>query len=570
MNSPVAGAATAGNVAQPSLPQVRWLGALFFLVAAVAMVTTESDYGLASDVGNYFYSSLRQLAWLHEFLQALLSGSPGSALAPDHVSEQWRWMLIRVPHPPLSREISGLTWILFRDALGHVAAYRVGVMITYSALVGGCAAFTASAARSLLAGVGAGLGILLIPVLFAHGHFAHTDLFLAAFWFGSAASLYAWTTNPGPRSLVLSGLFLGATLATKFTGLLAVPALGIWLLLTRPKRVIPAVLVLGLAAAAVFVASNPVLWTDPVTGISDYLGAGVDRSANALNQIRTLYFGTFYVYRGPWHYPFVWTLIVLPPTILVAILAGLSDRRNLRLSVFCVLNASVLYLALMVPSAPMHDGVRLILPAFPFFAVLGGLGTSRIAAGVARLPIWSGDARRLVPGLLVSVAIYVPALAAVVRTHPHQLSYVNLLVGGIAGAERRGLEITNLKDVLSQEVLDDLAKVIPGGSVVDPGFLLEEICFNQALGRAPRDWVVETRWPSLIEGASDLTLACEGTEARAPTVVDREPREPEFLMQYARRAMWRPIDWAVHSQGDRPAYELSVEGAPLLRVFRLR
>jgi hypothetical protein len=147
---------------------------------------------------------------------------------------------------------------------------------------------------------------------------------------------------------------------------------------------------------------------------------------------------------------------------------------------------------------------------------------------------------------------------------------VNLFVGGVAGAERRGLEITNIKDVLNQEVLDDLAEVIPGGSVIDPGFLLEEICFNQTLGRAPRDWVVETRWPSLIEGNPDLALACVGTEARALTVIDREPFEPDFLLQYARKAMWRPIDWGIHLQEDRPAYELSVEGVPLLRVYRLR
>ena len=501
---------------------------------------------------------------------ALMSGSPGAALAPDHVAEQWRWMLIRVPHPPLSREISGLGWLMFRNVLGDVTAYRLGVMVTYSALAGGCAAFTASTARSMLAGVGSGLGILLIPVLFAHGHFAHTDLFLSAFWFGSAACLYVWTGNPRPLSLIVSGLLLGATLATKFTGLLAVPVLGTWLLLTRPRQLAPAAAILGLAAALVFVATNPVMWTDPATGISDYIGAGVDRSADVLNQIRTLYFGTFYVYRGPWHYPFVWTLIVLPPTILIAILVGSLDRRNFQLAGFCLLNAAVLYLALMVPSAPMHDGVRLILPAVPFFAVLGGLGTARIATGIGRLPTLRGDDRKLVPGLLVTLAIFLPALAAVVRTHPFQLSYVNLFVGGVAGAERRGLEITNIKDVLSQEVLDDLADVIPGGSVIDPGFLLEEFCFNQTLGRAPRDWVFETSWPSLIEGRPDLALACEGTEVRAPTVIDREPRAAAYLVQYARKAMWRPIDWAVHLQEHSPAYELSVEGVPLLRVFRLR
>jgi hypothetical protein len=551
-------------------PSTRIISGVFFVVAAVLMFATESDYGVASDVGNYFYSSMRQLSWLQDFVQGLTVGNATAALSAEKLNEHWRWMTIRLPHPPLSREISGISWLLFRDLLGPVTAYRVGVMLTFAFLTAGCASFTGSAADSRLASIGAGLCVLTMPVLFAHGHLAHTDLFLAAFWFGSAVCLFRWTEGSSGRNLFVSGLFLGAAVSTKFTGLLAIPVLGLWVLIRRPSRFIRAVLVIAAAALGVFFLSNPLLWVNPVLGLADYFGAGLARSEDPLNLLQTLYFGTFYAYRGPWHYPFVWTMIVLPPTILAAIIAGILNRRNSLLVGFCLLNASVLYAALMLPSAPMHDGVRLILPAFPFFAVLGGLGTERIADYVSRLPTVGDHAsKNLVAGAVV-VLLFVPSAAAVVRTHPYQLSYVNMSVGGVDGAERRGLEITNLKEILSEEVWNDLSEFIPEGSVVDPGFLLEETCFAQTLGRAPASWLVETQWPSLLPDQPDLTLVCSGSQVRAPTAVDRDPATAEFLLQYNRKAMWRPIDWALDRQNDPPAYEVSLEGAPLLRVYRLK
>ena len=101
-------------------------------------------------------------------------------------------------------------------------------------------------------------------------------------------------------------------------------------------------------------------------------------------------------------------------------------------------------------------------------------------------------------------------------------------------------------------------------------FLLEEICFAQTLGRAPGSWVVETLWPSLIPDQPDLNLVCAGEEVRAPTAVDRNPASADYLLQYNRKAMWRPIDWAVDRQGDPPAYEITLEGVPLLQVYRLQ
>lgn len=555
----------------PSPPQgaisVMALG--FFVVAMVAMFATQRDYGVVSDVSNYFFNSVRQLAWMEDLWQALLEGHPGTVLNRESVLEHWRVDPTRIPHPPLSREISGLGWLLFRGVFDAVGAYRVGVMLAYAALTAASAAFTAISTGSITAGVGAGLTILTMPVLFAHGHFAHTDLFLSTFWFASACCLYRWVEESRPAMLFTAGLLLGAALATKFTGLLLIPVFALWLVLRRPRDAWWAILIVAVCAAAVFYLSNPIMWVDLKLGISDYLGAGLERTEGIGGKIQTEYFGQFYTYRGPWHYPFVWTAIVIPPTLLLSIAAGLFDRRRGGLIGFCLLNAAVLYAALLVPSAPMHDGVRLFLAVFPFFAVLSGIGTAVLADRLGQL--FRTD-RRQTSSLVTAVvllALFVPAAGAVVRTHPYQLSYFNLLIGGIQGAAEKGLEVTNLKEVLNEEALEDLTSLIPDDAILDAGFLFEEICFSQNLDRAPRGWSVEVGWPLSDPVGSRLNLICAGDPVRAPTAVDRLSRAPDFLLVLNRKAMWRPIEWAVDEQS-APYYQVKLDGVSLLSLYRLR
>ncbi|MGB5303128.1 MAG: hypothetical protein WBP17_08270, partial [Gemmatimonadota bacterium] len=189
---------------------MRWPGAALFLFALVATFVTQRGYGIVSDVGNYFHSSGLQLEWAREFMRALLEGDPFSVLNRDVVSEYWRWQPDRIPHPPLSRELSGLGYVAFRRFLDPLAAYRVAVMLTYSALVASVGMVTARGTRSWLAGLVSGGAALGIPAFFAYGHFANTDLFLAAFWFGAASALYMYTDTERRGWLITAGLLFGA------------------------------------------------------------------------------------------------------------------------------------------------------------------------------------------------------------------------------------------------------------------------------------------------------------------------------------------------------------------------
>lgn len=547
-------------------PKLGTMGVLLGALAFAAAVATASDYGIASDVVNYFVSSFRQIEWGREFVADLLAGRPTDALRREDVLEAWRWNSARIPHPPLSRELSGLTWLAGHRWTDTLTAYRLAVMLSYGALTVWATVFTRWATGSRFAGLAAGVAVIAYPTLFAHGHLAHTDLFLTTFWFSAAASLAVFERTRRIGWLIAAGLLLGCAAATKFSGLLLAPVFVIWLAVRRPREALPALVIAGLSALAVFVMVNPVLWVAPEVGIADYFGAGLQRVDEAAARLRTEYFGRIYEYRPPAHYAWVWTLIVVPPSFLAAMVLGMTAIRRHWLVPFCLLNMGVLYGALLLPRVPMHDGVRLLLPALAFQCVLVGVGVHRAVQIVSsRL----SDSRRPLFEALVLIAVLAPAAVATVRAHPYQLSYANFLVGGTSGAEARGLEVTNLKEAFSPSVVADLEAIIQPGTVVDAGFLTEELCFYQAHGLA-RGWVVQTWLPGGDEGgAGGVTVSCteRGLLPRASAL---RARPPDFVLVLNREAMWRPTDRALFLHGGRPAYELRFDGVPLFRAYRVR
>jgi hypothetical protein len=554
----------------PSPAALRALAFGLFALTLAITALTAIDYGIASDVGNYFYSSLRQIAWARDLGAALINGEPTTVLNQDRVFEHWRWYADRIPHPPLSRELSGVSWLLLRDLTDPLTAYRGAVMFTFAALTASVGVYTAWRTRSLAAGLAAGLAVPAFPVLFAHGHLAHTDLFLAAFWFWSVASLDYAVKEGGTGWFLSSGLFLGAAAATKFSGLLLLPVLAIWLVANRSG--VSAFLVLCLTGALVFVAVNPVMWVDPVQGVADYLHAGLDRASSDETRIATEYFGEIFQFRPPWHYPYVWTVIVFPLSLLVAAVAGLIAPRSGPLRGLVLVNMAVLYGALALPSAPMHDGVRLFLPLFPFYCALAGSGSVAIGEWVTRalqVRFPSIAERRDLIVALAIVACLAPAAIRTAQVHPYQLSFFNAFVGGAEGAERRGLEVTSLKEVLNREVLDDLVEALPEGALLDPGFFIEEVCFYQAVGWVPAEWRVETQL-SKPDGSDQIALACEGPASFTTMALDRTAGAADFVFVLNRKAQWRRTESALVGFGGAPMLAVSLEGVPLMMVYRTR
>lgn len=206
---------------------------------------------------------------------------------------------------------------------------------------------------------------------------------------------------------------------------------------------------------------NPAWWRETIVRMTHYYTLSNDRQG-ALPDILILYFGQTYKYSLPWHNAWVLTAITVPPTILavalVGVVWGLRRIRADRVPLYFLLHMTTLPILRMLPT-PAHDGVRLFLPTFFFLAAFAGWGTVWIGSAVARRIRWGT--------LATATLVLAPALFALVRIHPYELSYYNILVGGPSGAWRRGFELTYWYDAFTPRVMADLNRKLPPDAEVD-------------------------------------------------------------------------------------------------------
>ena len=140
-------------------------------------------------------------------------------------------------------------------------------------------------------------------------------------------------------------------------------------------------------------------------------------------------------------------------------------RKRDAFSISLILHWATLMVVHALPGVPPHDGIRLFLPAFGFWCVFAGIG-----AHVA----WQAT-RQFSPvrrGLLVRTAIVVALIADAInlaRYYPQTLSHYSLLVGGVRGAARLGMEPTYWWDALDDDVLMWLNEHTEPGAAVEKG-----------------------------------------------------------------------------------------------------
>jgi hypothetical protein len=161
--------------------------------------------------------------------------------------------------------------------------------------------------------------------------------------------------------------------------------------------------------------------------------------------VNVYYLGKLYKY-APWHYPFVMLAITTPVLFLLLMLLGIGDAARRRpanagmwLLLFC---AGGYLLPSAMPFAPKYNGVRLFLPAFPFLMALAGGGFSLLQIIIVkRLQSFSTVANlQNKVAVLLGIALMLPAMVGLAKVFPFELAYYNTLIGGAAGAQRRGFE----------------------------------------------------------------------------------------------------------------------------------
>jgi len=547
-----------------------WVDGLTGLAVASAalalLLTSARDFGMVWDEGH----TVRRERVLAEWF-ARLAGSPGlDAFTPRSLERGWPFSREEPDgHPPFYALLGLAGWRLTRGWLDPLTAYRFGPMALASATLG--VLYVHLARRfGRTAGWGAVGALGLMPRAVAHAHYAHYDMPMTCLWLLAAVAYAEGLRRPPGRSAVpwglAFGLAVGLASGTKFTGWFAPVAPLLHALLAgspgfvarrssgrefgdgigptrtgRPRVWPPGLVVLAVglpSAALVLWAIQPAWWFDPVGGVRRFLVSNLTRSQT--KPIATLYLGRVYPFALPWHNTLVLSAVTVPLATLAlgAWGAAVSLRRWLlggdAEGLLWVLSWGVLMVVRALPSAPGHDGDRLILPSLMSLGVLAGLGAGSLA-------------HTLRPRGLAWVAALAAAAPAaegalgVKQLYPYTLSYYNAAAGGLRGAERTGFELTYYWDTIGPEFLDwarDLDRLARGRL---------ELRFPGPLVNLPylREW-------------GDLPPDIR--------VAGFDPVEQPLYVLQRRRGLYHPYDTWLERHG-APVWTLRRQGVDLLRVY---
>jgi 4-amino-4-deoxy-L-arabinose transferase-like glycosyltransferase len=297
------------------------------------------------------------------------------------------------------------------------------------------------------------------PNLLAHGRIVK-DIHVAFAYLLFFYALYLYWTDPTTRRALLLGLATGLAPVVKFSMCVVLPvfaAAAVALVVAAPRRgwtrariaaqLGAAALVALVTVNAAYLFSHQPLTAADVQWLGETapaLAAWVLPAARAFGWLVPPYFlfgvsavlaqdaGDHHVFllgaysgRGWWYYfPAAFALKTTLPFLVVTVLSLgwsawrlLGRRRDARL---LFLLAPVALYAAMAMWTSIQIGIRHLIPAFPFLAIMGGALLDRL---------WLAERARAAARAVVLVALFWHALEAA-RAYPDYIPYMNQLASG--------------------------------------------------------------------------------------------------------------------------------------------
>jgi len=416
-------------------------GLAIFLTVFSLIAWTASDAGLTWDEAIYYRFAIEYMRWFD---------SP----AFDASSLARTWGAGQV-HPPLGKLWIAGSFALFGGFADVITAARLGAGLLFAATAAALYLWLARLKNERV-GLMAALALVLMPRMFAHGHFANLGMPSLFLW---VITVIAFERGIHKRGWsVVCGAAFGLALLTKVDAFFLPVVLGPWGLLFHGKKAVRNLVAMAVAGPIFFIAGWPVFWHHPVEGVRGFLAYWSGLGETKRGIVPTYYLGR--VYResvAPWHYAIVMLLATTPLPILAAAAAGAAGvfrgiraRRHERgLEALILWNAVFFVGIFSAPGLGKYDGVRLMMPSLGFLAALAALGGD---AAWLRIRARARNAKNAACALGAVLLAWL--ILPVMVLHPFQLCYYGELVGGPWGAERFGFETTYWNDTLTQEALD--------------------------------------------------------------------------------------------------------------------
>jgi len=431
--------------------------ALALAIGAIVVICPTIDhYGLTYDEGWYISKAIKARKWV-----GLLFEDPAAALSEEGIERYWSvaqrhasGALMQEEQPGAPKLVDGLPGYglgrLFRVAFPE----RAGTAIFFAVALAALYVFLAPLWGRTVAVFAAG-ALFSLPRVFAHAHLCTLDVPVMSATLASAVLMFLAVVRRSIVLAALSGLAWGVGLGCKINAVFVPFVLGSWILLMHRRFAPRAAIALLTGGLVGFLLAWPWLWRHTWSRLVEYLMFHVKHYPVAVS-----YFGHVSGSQ-PWHYPIVMTAITTPVVTLGLGVVGLvvagrrvaergvaagNGRAEWRRSqcVLILVGALVNIGLNSLPSAPKYGGVRLFLPLFPFAVSLAAIGLHALIGAAGRVTASSKGTlltpRRLRIGL--AVVALLPAVRAVGLSHPYQLSYYNVLIGGTRGAVAAGMEAT--------------------------------------------------------------------------------------------------------------------------------
>ncbi|MCB0335902.1 MAG: glycosyltransferase family 39 protein [Bdellovibrionales bacterium] len=293
------------------------------------------------------------------------------------------------------------------------------------------------------------IALLSHPRFWAHAHNNPKDITEAALYTFIVVSFYKGIIKDKSHYITMSAVLWGLALATKANALFLTVILGPWVgivALARWRRKE------SLISGTVF---DSLLWF-PFLGLATTIVAWPLLMVNFPEYVGKHF--NFLLWRGlegPNHWqimPWYKLLITTPPVFLVLGILGIlmvfvSFFKRQHSQVFYPLLLLWFFIPILrvsIPKANDFDMIRHWIEFLPAFAILAGIGARSVVdvVGMVWQRVSGTEARflRLPTTSLVFAALaFSPTLYWNVKNHPYQVVYFNDLVGGLAGAQEKGL-----------------------------------------------------------------------------------------------------------------------------------
>jgi hypothetical protein len=250
------------------------------------------------------------------------------------------------------------------------------------------------------------------PTMLAFSGICTQDMPLAAFSFITMYYFWHYLRNQLTSAGLLTGLFLGTTLATKFTGFLLLPLMGgLYVLSLRIYKMRPRSNVLLIPALAIVI-----LFGSYGFNIEPFI-QGNEYRLLEMNRGQSAFFNGNHSIYGWWYYYFAVLALKSPlPYLILYAFAVLTSVKCFKDNVMqqLFLSLPVAIFITVFSCSNYSVGVRYLLPMFPFtFVCIGGV--MRLNSNVAK-------------GVICCLAMW--QIFGTVNIHPDYLAYFNELAGG--------------------------------------------------------------------------------------------------------------------------------------------